>query len=247
MLIISVILSMCMLVEPAIAKLSELLPGLFVAEHIVEFEGTVSIDCHHPDTPDVYLEMLVTAPDSREHESLILTSIKPSSLHAALLAAGFESGKPLSRDEDNQLVAASGNAIQVQVALVDESKADELIFIPIETWVKNINDSSNLSDSSRWTGLVFAGSILGRNGYAADKSGTLISLTSFGDEVIAPSWTLSPESSIAEPIWIANSDLVPKQHTKVRVRIISAEDSEKTNEIKTESHEPDGIDIDRNP
>src|SRR5690606_3433857 len=120
-------------------------------------------------------------------------------LHAALLAAGFESGKPLSRDSNNQTIAASGDKIQVQVAFVDESSPDELVFVPIETWVKNINDSTNLSEYSGWTGLVFAGSILNNIGYAADKSGTLISLTSFGDEVIAPIWTVSPESSIDEP------------------------------------------------
>ncbi|MEM9374305.1 MAG: hypothetical protein AAGA55_11750, partial [Planctomycetota bacterium] len=53
-------------------ELRELLPGVRVAEGTVEFRGTVCADTSHPQTPVVYLELLVTAPDSREHESLVV-------------------------------------------------------------------------------------------------------------------------------------------------------------------------------
>ncbi len=222
-------------------ELKELLPGLHIGEGIVEFDGSVAIDCHHPETPDVYLEMLVTAPDSREHESLVVASIKPSLLHAALLAAGFEPGKPLSRDKAGKTVPASGDRLRVLVAVIVDNEDDApASFVPIESWAIHLDTEQQLAEASSWTGLVFAGSIFVRNQYAADRAGTLISLTSFGDEVIAPTWTVSSKADIDEPVWIANRKLVPKQGTPVRIRIEAH-----AAEGESESHEPDGIDIDR--
>ncbi|MBL4699333.1 MAG: hypothetical protein JKX70_10920 [Phycisphaerales bacterium] len=222
-------------VEPA-EELKELLPGIRVGDGIVEFDGTVAIDCHHPDTPDVFLEMLVTAPDSREHESLVVASIKPSLLHAALLAGGFEPGSPITRSDSGKQVPAHGGQVQVLVAVVEQGKAGD--FVPIEVWVSHIDSEKTLDAEPNWTGLVFAGSIIDKAIYAADFAGTLISLTSFGDEVIAPAWTISHQAEVNEPVWIANRDLVPKQGTPIRVRI------EKISEA-SESHQPDRIDIDR--
>jgi len=232
--------------QPA-TPLKELLPGLRVGDGIVEFDGTVPIDCHHPDTPDVYLEMLVTAPDSREHESLVMSSIKPSSLHAALLAAGLEAGSPIKRDEQGKMLPATGDPIRVSVAIINADQTDDPVFVPIEDWVVHVESGKKLSDSKDWHGVVFAGSIMGRHGYAADRAGTLVSLTSFGNEVIAPAWTLSPEADIDEPVWIVNRDLVPKKGTAVRVRLEAVADEVEPDEKDTDSHQPEGINIDRDP
>ena len=239
--------------EPAPVVLHELLPGLHIAKDIVEFSGTIAIDCHHPDTPDVYLEMLVTAPDSREHESLIVSSIKPSNLHAALLAAGFEPGSPLKRSRDGTITPASGDALRILVSTTDPD-GEQSEYIPIESWVvgDNANEPKQLAESPAWTGLVFAGSILNKHGYAADRGGTLISLTSFGDEVIAPTWTISHQADIDTPTWIANRERVPEIDTPVRIRIEAAEEpdsvkSESEAETDQESHQPDRIDINRDP
>lgn len=217
-------------------ELTELLPGLWVGESIVEFEGTIAIDCHHPDTPDVYLEMFVTAPDSREHESIVVASIKPSLLHAALLAAGAEPGSPIALREGKQ-VAAHGDRVQIFITTLDEEQPDD--FIPIESWVIHRDTDETLDADLAWTGFVFAGSRLDKVGYAADRAGTLVSLTSFGDEVIAPTWTLSNQADVDEPVWIANRELVPKRGTPIRIRIEIIQE-----EIK--SHEPDRVDIDGN-
>lgn len=216
-------------------KLKELLPGILVGDGIVQFEGTIAIDAHHPDTPDVYLEMFITAPDSREHESLIVSSIKASNLHAALLAAGFESGAPLARDSDQRLVPAHGDPVVIEAAV----QSDEPEFIPITDWVMHIEQETGITQSERWSGLVFAGSKLTRRGYEADGTGTLVSLTSFGNEVIAPTWTVSHLAEVDEPVWIANRDRIPTKRTPVIVRVL-AKDS-------ADSHEPDRINIDRDP
>ncbi|MFG0315083.1 MAG: YdjY domain-containing protein, partial [Phycisphaerales bacterium] len=186
-------------------ELSELLPGIHVTDGIVEFGGQIAIDVHHPDTPDVYLEMFITAPDSREHESLIVTDIKPSNLHAALLAAGFESGAPLTRGEDGKQVPAHGDSLIIEVA----EDQDDPEFMAITGWVMHVEQESGIVDDERWSGFVFAGSRLTRRGYEADGAGTIASLTSFGNEVIAPTWTISHLAEIDEPVWIAHRDRIP--------------------------------------
>ncbi len=214
-------------------QLRELLPGIRVADGVVEFGGQIAIDAHHPDTPDVYLEMFITAPDSREHESLIVTDIKPSNLHAALLAAGFESGAPLSRGSDGEPIPAHGDTLVIEVA--EEQGNPE--FKAITDWVMHVEHKSGIVDDERWAGFVFAGSALTRRGYEADGAGTIASLTSFGNDVIAPTWTVSHLAEIDEPVWIANRELIPKKGTPVTVRIRPQPDS----------HEPDGVDVDRDP
>ncbi len=213
-------------------ELRELLPGIRVVEGIVEFDGVIAIDAHHPDTPDVYLEMFITAPDSREHESLVVSKIKASNLHAGLLAAGFESGSPITREESGEPVAAHGDPLRITVAI--EDRPDH--FIPITDWVMRVDSELALIESEQWGGFVFAGSKFTKRGYEADGTGTLVSLTSFGDEVIAPTWTLSHLAEIDEPVWIANRDRIPTKNTPVIVRI-----------ERHESHEPERVDIDRDP
>ncbi|MBL4592092.1 MAG: hypothetical protein JKY96_09045 [Phycisphaerales bacterium] len=192
----------------------ELVPGIFIAQGVVEFDAKVAIDCHHEGTPDVYLEMFITAPDSREHESLLVATIKPSSLHAALLAAGFEPGAPMSFNEKtNTRIRATGDQLIIEVIIDDHEP------IAIETWVVHVETAKPLQSSPDWTTFVFAGSKLTDRGYAADADATIAALTAFTTETIAPAWTLSPDAATDEPVWIANRDLVPEQGKSVRVRI----------------------------
>lgn len=225
-------------IAPEPPKLTEMLPGIRVAEGVVEFEGTVPIDAHHPDTPDVYLEMFITAPDSREHEALVLSRIKPSNLHAALLAAGFENGAPYSIDKNGKEQLATGDELEVLVAVVGEDQS-ELEFVPLTGWAVHIDKDHEIHSDARWDGFVFAGSKLTSRGYEADGTGTIASLTTFGNEVIAPKWTVSHLAEVDEPVWIANRERLPKKGASLVVRIVAHEPEA--------SHQPDGVDIDRNP
>lgn len=210
-------------------ELNEFLPGLFITQGIVEFAGKVAIDCHHEGTPDVYLEVLITAPDSREYESLVVADIKPSNLHAALLAAGFEPGAPMSITSDGTRTPATGDELVIELIVADREP------VSIESWVMRVEEETPLTEDPSWTSLVFAGSSLTERGYAADADGTLAALTPFATEVIAPAWTLSHRAEVNEPVWIANRDLVPDQATEVRVRISAPE--ENTSE-PDDSHQP---------
>lgn len=209
--------------EPA-EPLKELVPGVFVGQGVVEFRGTVCADASHPQTPVVYLELLVTGPDSREHESLVVTETKASAIHAGLLAAGFDPGHPV-RIEQGERVAPIGDKLFVEVAVIDDGVPGA--FVPLSDWSVEVREEGDetepvrLSDAPGW-GVVFAGSLLTEDGYAADRTGTIIGLTGFGTEVIAAAWTLSPWVAQDEPVWIVDAERVAPFGSEVVVRITGA-------------------------
>ncbi len=224
--------------SPAQEKIQgqELFDGFFVSTNQVYFMGEISIDAHHPETPDVFLEMLVTAPDSREHESLIVSSVRPALFHASLLAADINPGKPISFTNEGP-IAANGDQVSVSYLVLDEDqdvqKISSLVqsidhegFRLIQELVVHVDDQYPLNEESDWNGLVFAGSRLGKQGYEADQSGALISLTPFGDEVVSPKWTLSHRESIDPAVWIANTKLIPTKGTQVILRVEKIESVE---------------------
>lgn len=200
---------------------------LDVAARVVEFDAVVPIDCHDAEAPKVYLEVSACIADSKEHETLVVTTAKPSHVHAALLAAGFQSGTPgIYRWQSKRAVPIppTGDAVRVEFIWMDsegrERRADPA------TWVVNDRTGKTMLETvgdggGRW---VFAGSRLiplpeGGEFYDADGAGTLIGLTTFGSETIAWSAVYSPESSIQAPEWIADARIVPRRGDKVTVRI----------------------------
>lgn len=219
--------------EPSVAEpakeepLRELLPGVRVGEGVVEFRGEVCADLSHPQTPVVYLELLVTGPDSREHESLVVTRVKPSAIHAGLLAAGMEPGHPIRWEGTRVGEPASGAKVRVEVATVEDGTVGE--FVDLASWAVHKDTKQRLPDADGW-GLVFAGSRMDERGYAADQTGTIIGLTGFGTEVVAAAWGLSPQAAVDEPVWIVDKERVPKVGTPVVVRVIAVEPEKKDEE-----------------
>jgi len=59
------------------------------ANRSVRFSGIVPIDASR----QPMLEVLVCTPNTREHEALVMTSVRPSHIHAALIALGAEPGR----------------------------------------------------------------------------------------------------------------------------------------------------------
>lgn len=199
--------------------LKELLPGVRVGEGVVEFRGRVCADVSHPETPIVYLELLVTGPDSREHESLVVTTVRPSAVHAGMLAAGFEAGRPIRWKGDRAESLASGDAVRLEVAVLDDGKRGA--FVDLASWAINEDTKQRLTEAKGW-GLVFAGSLMDDRGYAADKTGTVVGLTGFGTEVIGASWGLSPTAAVDAPVWIVDRDRVAPYGREVVLRVTRA-------------------------
>src|SRR5690606_29565763 len=162
-----------------------------------EIDGIVPIDCHHPDTPHIYLEVVACAPDTREHEALVMTRAKPSHIHAALLARNLAAGSPGSwiwdgTDTRPTYTAPRGDEIEVLLRVVrDDGSVDER---PVREWIVDRDTGEMLPDRP----FTFAGSRFVQRGgaevYDADYAGNIIGLATFGNEVVAWSEVFSPDS-----------------------------------------------------
>jgi hypothetical protein len=203
------------------------LPGIEVHRGLrrVRFSGSVPIDLQR--TPRTFLEVLVCCKDTREHESLVVTEVAASQVHAALLMVGLEPGAPGSwRFENKTLVPTPprGPRVRVLVRPAGASEAQD-----ITAWVVSGRDQARLT-SVGGAHFVFAGSVFkparkdARGGaipavYGADVDGTLVGLTAFGSELIAWSQMYTPEAALDEPQWIADAERVPAFGTAVTVEI----------------------------
>ncbi len=205
-------------------------------ERWLELDGFVPITVDDPDAPLVYLEQVVCGresaeiPAGKEHESLVATNAKGSHIHAGLLLLGLEPGTPVrwSTDEDGSITshAATGPKVRIEFLWTDEDGQSHR-HAP-QHWIRHAETHERFPDGD-W---LFSGSLFvtfgGNEVYDADRSGTLIGLTSFGTEVLSWNAPIHHESGIATPVWSANNDTVPPFETEVRVRMTVVEDESDT-------------------
>lgn len=177
--------------EPSAFK--ELFPGIRadLAAKVIEFDAITSpMLMDDPKAPLFFVETLVCAPDTHEHESLLVTSVTPSHLHAAMLAIGLEPGSPgLFKFEGGRFVPvdATGDRVRVEVLPADADAKRANAFDPDpRTWLINVADRDKPAprrfgtdeiDAGR--GWVFAGSSMrpGQDGkMAGDGKGDLDAL-----------------------------------------------------------------------
>lgn len=200
--------------KPPAADMKAVFPGVRVAPGVVEIDGKMAADTRAFAGKIVFLEVIACRPDSREHEALIVTQAEPSHLHAALLLAGANSGSPGSwRLEGKDLVpvAPKGDKVEVTIRWKAEGRDVEL---PAAELIRSTRGGSLAATHD---GFVFAGSGFVKNKggerYAADLSGTLVGLCTFGDETVAWTKVYSPDAETEEPQWIADGDKLPAAGT----------------------------------
>jgi hypothetical protein len=181
----------------------------------VRFDGIACLDVG-------WLEQVVCAPNSREHESLIVSLAQPSHIHAALLAAEFEPGAPGRWTYENDQVAVippTGEEIEVEV--IYENRAGDVVRESIRAWIRDHRGEHELP-ATPW---VFGGSRMrqasaslgGGEVYEADYTGSIIGLVTFGDEVIGWREVLSDHEAVHPPEWEVNTGHVPTPGTPVQV------------------------------
>lgn len=209
-----------------VAGLREVFPGVRVdvERRLVEFDGVVPIVADAPDAGVVFLEVIACIPDTKEHETLVVTPARPSHIHAALLMIGLEPGAPGGWEwEDETLVPIQpkGDEVAVEFVWTDDLGVEQAA--PAWRWVKNDVTGEPLP-AKKW---LFAGSRMvewrGEEFYDADGTGVLIGLTTFGSETLAYPILYNPEAAIEEPVWIADAERVPPLDTPVTVRLTPAE------------------------
>jgi hypothetical protein len=192
---------------------------LDLARRCIEIDARVATDVHDPQTPDVYLELVACSPDSREHESLVVTNARPSHIHAALLMLGLEPGTPGRFEISGRSLIAippTGPALAITLRPVSASGTAEE---SPESWIEVLPDRTTL-EPQQW---VFAGSrfvsFQGQERYAADFEGTIIGLTTFGSEVIAPIAMHHHDTNYEESSFLARANRMPKFNTPVTIVI----------------------------
>lgn len=210
-------------IAPPPSALRETLPGLRVdiANKTMEFDAEVPINAQDE---RVYLEVLVCTPNSREHETLVVTKVKPSHIHATLLLMGLKEGTPPRWDFDGtNLTAVAPTGPRVEVSL-REAGQPVSANRPIADFVTSIANDKSLATHIRAGAtspdhMVFAGSRFVENIYAADMDGTVVGLTAFGSETIAWTGMYHPDTDRMTPEWIADGSKLPKFRSKMIVTI----------------------------
>ena len=234
-----------MLPGAAASNMRELFPGvrLDISAQSVEFDAQITPMLVKDDkAPLFFLEVLCCAPNTREHETFLITTVRPSHIHAALLAIGLNPGTPGAwtlKDRTLTPVQPTGDRLSVRVAFTDKDGKD-VEQNPLD-WIVNAGEKTPFlsaenkvaaARSEPAPGWMFTGSKIvkrknasgeEREVYDADGSGTIIGLTTFGSEVIGWSRLISPDASAEEPEWIADFGKTPPADIKVRVRIRKAD------------------------
>ncbi|MCI0677171.1 MAG: YdjY domain-containing protein [Phycisphaerales bacterium] len=162
-----------------------------------------------------WLEQIACGPKTREHESLVVISAKPSQIHAALLWAGFEPGAPGKWTYENNTIGTIDPKGELLEVLVRYRQRDaHTAEHSIRRWIRDGSGGGQPFPDEPW---VFGGSIIAPNTasmgpgehYVADFTGSIIGLVTFGDEIIGFSRVLSDQADVQAPVWEVDSANVP--------------------------------------
>ena len=163
------------------------LPGLEInlAERCVDVESRV---CLREGT----LELIACAMGSKDHESIVEVKAKAMHIHTALLLLGAEPGSPALRksvgDGEEHWIDVPPHGGAVDVFLFFKNGEGKEMERSIDQFIKPVEDSGATAKFPTHT-FLFAGSHLvgkgeGPRHYLADRSGNVISIATFGDEML---------------------------------------------------------------
>ena len=164
-----------------------------------------------------WIELLACLRGSREHESILTVSARPSHIHLALLMLGAESGSPMMwRLEGEEIKIRPPSGAKVAVSIVTE-KDGKTIETKANEWIVNQKTKQIMSDNIwLFTGSGFA-EWDGKQVYRADAGGSVISLVNFGDDMLARPTRLTSHDDDA--LWGARTKAIPPIGTAVTVRL----------------------------
>ncbi|MFZ9688635.1 MAG: YdjY domain-containing protein [Phycisphaerales bacterium] len=164
-----------------------------------------------------WLEQAICRVGSREHESLVSVEMPPSAVHAAMLLAGLKPGAPgrwrVRDDGSLELVPPTGERVDVEV---EWTAADgRPMRCALTEWITTPKGAPPIV-------FVFSGSVTREAAavpYAADQSGSVVGLVTFGDEPIASVAVVPDRAEVAEPSLLARSERIPAEGTPVTIMI----------------------------
>jgi hypothetical protein len=207
------------------------LPGLSVdlSQGHVDLEAEVCLE-------EGILELIACTKGTKEHESIVAIAARPMHVHTALLLLGANSGHPAMQTQVNaegtewRLLPPRGDLIDV--SLVFTAADGEQVVRPITDFVartedpfaeRHADDLPADGEDVRFPGVfLFAGSHLfspdgGPRRYLADESGHVITISTFGDEVLCLPGIESQDN--AALLWQVDATHLPKVGSKVILRL----------------------------
>lgn len=215
------------------------LPGMVIdlQQRCLDLEARICMD-------DGFLELLACSPGTKEHESLVAVSAKPMHIHTGLLLLGADNGHPAMRRSVNQDkthwidVPPRGGRVDVfLVTGIDDGKTRER---PVSDFIVRATDRLTGAERERveeaGSGasnpgnpqppfshtFLFLGSQLrdrtkGPRQYLADQSGHVISIATFGDEVLGLPTHQSKDNHAL--IWRVKNESLPPLGSRVTLRL----------------------------
>jgi len=207
------------------------LPGLVInfRERCVDLEATVCLD-------EGMLELVACTKGSKEHESIVAITAKPMHMHTALLLLGANNGNPAMRkavdERETRWMHVPPRGDPVEVYLVFENSGGKMVEHPVSDFVaRSAKRPDELPDPDKDDAgennefpqtFLFAGSQLRDNGpgprqYLADLSGDVISIATFGDELLCLPGVYSNDNGAL--MWQIDATKLPKVGSKVILRL----------------------------
>lgn len=215
--------------EEAIKQLK--LPGVTInlKEQCVDVASSICLD-------QGTLELIACTKGTKEHESIIVIEALPKHVHTALLLLGAKPGNPAMRkalDEDGtRWVDFPPRGAAVEVFLLIPDKNGKLAERPISDFIVSVSGDDDPSSGQPRNDakkgrfpthtFVFAGSILdgdetGPRKYLSDLSGNVISIATFGDELLCLPEVHSDAND--QLMWELDRTDLPAVGTKITLRL----------------------------
>ena len=207
------------------------LPGIAIdfQKRCVDIEASVCLDRGT-------LELIACTKGSKEHESIVAIEARPMHIHASLLLLGAKPGnpamqKPIDKAETRWVhLPPAGDPVGVY--LVFKNKKGKLVERPISDFVApagkgpdemvGAEDDGGEKEIKFPNTFLFAGSLLRGNGsarrtYLSGVSGDVISISTFGDELLClPGIHGQQDGSL---MWQVDATELPKVGSKVTLRL----------------------------
>lgn len=223
------------------------LPGLVVnkEDRCVDIDATVCL-VRGP------LELIACTKGTKEHESIIAVEAKPIHIHTALLLLGVQAGNPAMRkpldEKGTRWIDVPPRGGAVDVFLVVKDKDGKTVERPISDFIKHFDHGGQGmpadKDADRFPThtFLFAGSILHGDGegprrYLCDQSGHVISIATFGDEVLCLPEVHSSENGAL--LWSIDPTHLPALGSKIILRLRSQAKTADKGDKETPEHQPE--------
>lgn len=207
------------------------LPGLVVdfQKRCVDIEAKVSLD-------EGLLEVVACIADTKEHEALVVIKSVPSHVHAALLLLGVKNGHPylvkqVEEEGEKRFIHLPPRGDRVAVSLVYQDADGNEVERSVSDFIKRSQESlpdakkadEEEKEADRFPDtFLFAGSQVlpdqnGERQYLADESGHVITISTFGDDVLClPTHQSSDNSAL---VWEVDAEHLPKVGKLVTLRL----------------------------